>query len=35
LRVTIDSIFELKDAKKAQEKMLARKNVGKIMLEIK
>ena len=35
LRVTIDSIFELKDVKKAQEKMLARKNVGKIMIEIK
>ena len=35
LRVTIDSIFELKDVKKAQEKMLARENVGKIMVEIK
>ena len=34
LRVTIDSVFELKDTKKAQEKMLERKNFGKIMLEM-
>lgn len=34
LRVTIDSVFELKDAQKAQEKMLERKNFGKIMLEM-
>lgn len=35
LRNTIDSVFELKDARKAQEKMLQRKNFGKIVLEIK
>lgn len=35
LRVTIDSVFELKDARNAQEKMLERKNFGKIMLEMK
>ncbi|MGR3179164.1 MAG: zinc-binding dehydrogenase [Candidatus Anammoxibacter sp.] len=34
LRITIDSVFELKNARKAQEKMLARKNFGKIMIEM-
>lgn len=34
LTVTIDSVFELKDARKAQEKMLKRKNFGKIVLEL-
>ena len=35
LRVTIDSVFELKDARKAQERMLERKNFGKIVLEMR
>lgn len=34
LRVTIDSVFDLKDVKKAQEKMIERKNFGKIVIEI-
>ncbi len=34
LRVTIDSVFELKDAQKAQERMLGRWNFGKIVLEV-
>lgn len=34
LRVTIDSVFELKDVKKAQDKMVERKNFGKIVIEI-
>lgn len=33
LRVTIDAVFALKDARAAQEHMLSRKNVGKIVLE--
>ena len=34
LRVTIDSVYDLQDVKEAQEKMIERKNFGKIVLEI-
>lgn len=34
LRVTIDSVYGLQDVKEAQNKMIERKNFGKIVLEI-